>query len=106
MSKRTRLLQSVMPESVIGEVRAILETAFSTPGRPVCQKCGHKHLDKSGTLGCWRCRCGHPSDCGCDGCCTYREQEQNPPVIVVVEGEFDAIRTANENAQNVRIGGK
>ena len=34
----------------------------------VCKDCGHKHLDRTGVLGCWACACGHPSGCGCRGC--------------------------------------
>ena len=36
--------------------------------QPTCEKCGHMHLDKTGTLGCWACACGHPSGCPCQGC--------------------------------------
>ena len=42
------------------------------PTCPTCPTCRHRHLDRTGALGCWACVCGHPSDCGCAGCVEAR----------------------------------
>src|ERR1700722_19365640 len=39
-----------------------------------CSTCGHKHLDRTGALGCWACRCGHPATCKCGGCLSERNK--------------------------------
>ena len=40
--------------------------------RDRCPRCRHKHLDRSGALGCWACQCDHPAQCRCAGCNAQR----------------------------------
>lgn len=33
-----------------------------------CERCGHRHLDRSDKWGCAWCQCGHAAACPCAGC--------------------------------------
>lgn len=37
-----------------------------------CAKCGHKHLDRPGDMGCWACACGHPQICKDADYCVHK----------------------------------
>ena len=62
-----------------------------------CEKCGHRHCDKSGGLGCAFCRCGHPASCECGGCALTKFLDRDEEVDI--GDDLKAVMTPAELAE-------